>query len=61
MRELINRLLDSICQPRLVEFDYFDDTGSHHGCCYVRCLFGGQRRIAQYLRSYGYFNVRVTR
>ena len=61
MKSLINSVLDWFGRPRLIEFDYRDRAGSHHGRCYVRCLFGGQRQMMRMLRSCGYTNIHLVR
>jgi hypothetical protein len=45
--------------PSLVEFDYVDATGRHHGCCHVRCLCGNDTRVKRMLRSLGYTNIHI--
>ncbi|MCB1774516.1 MAG: hypothetical protein KDI88_12935 [Gammaproteobacteria bacterium] len=59
MKNIIKKLMQYAGKPRLVEFDYRDATGLHHGCCYVRCLFGGDRKFRRALHSLGYCNIRV--
>lgn len=59
MNTVIKALLRALGQPHLIEFDYRDRTGMHHGRCYVRCLFGGDQKIKRMMRSFGYRNIRV--
>ncbi|MDJ0739185.1 MAG: hypothetical protein QNJ91_05680 [Gammaproteobacteria bacterium] len=59
MHALINRLLDWLGRPRLVEFDYRDRSGTHHGRCYVRCMFGSQSQMRRMMHSCGYTNIRI--
>ena len=59
MVEVIRRLLDWLGRPHLVEFDYSDAAGMHHGRCYVRYLFGGRQQIERMMTSYGYTNIRI--
>lgn len=57
MKNLVYRLLDWLRRPHLVEFDYCDARGCHHGRCYVRFLFGGEQQALRMLRSCGYTNI----
>jgi hypothetical protein len=52
-------LLAWLGRPTLVEFDYRDATGLHHGCCYVRRFFSGNRRVRRLMSSCGYINIRI--
>ncbi len=60
MKKIIKGFFDTLAKPHLVEFDYRDIVGMHHGRCYVRCLFGGQRKIKCMMNSFGYTNIRIT-
>ena len=59
MNRVFRTLVDLISSPRLVEFDYRDAQGFHHGRCYIRCLWVGSERIERILSSYGYKNIRI--
>jgi len=59
MRFVIQFLRRLAGVPSLVEFDYVDTTGRHHGCCYVRCICGNDTRIKRMMRSLGYTNIRI--
>lgn len=59
MKSLINDALDWLGRPRLVEFDYQDRAGEHHGRCYVRCVFGCRSRMLRMMRGFGYTNIRI--
>lgn len=59
MSRFLKELIDSLSNPRRVEFDYHDSTGCHHGRCYVRCVWTGDRQIERILRSFGYTNIRI--
>lgn len=59
MHTIIKTLLQFVGAPQLVEFDYQDTTGVHHGRCYVYCLFAGDRKVKRVMRSLGYRNVRI--
>ncbi|MGD1983882.1 MAG: hypothetical protein PVF93_08250 [Chromatiaceae bacterium] len=57
MTKAIRNALEWLGRPQLVEFDYRDAGGLHHGRCYVRFLFGGHDRIKRLMSSYGYTNI----
>ena len=59
MKQAISMLADIISRPHLVEFDYMDSTGRHHGRCYVRCLFGSRQHTQRLMRSFGYTNIQI--
>ena len=59
MNTVIKSLLNALGKPHLVEFDYRDTTGMHHGRCYVHGLFGGDQRVKRIMRSFGYRNIRI--
>lgn len=59
MRQAINKALEWLGRPQLVEFDYRDGAGMHHGECYVSYLFGGHQHIKRLLRSFGYTNIHI--
>ena len=59
MNATIKAFLQTLGKPHLVEFDYSDMTGMHHGRCYVHCLFASDHKIKQTLRSFGYRNIRI--
>ena len=59
MDTFLRKLIDLVSSPRLVEFDYRDTMGFHHGRCYVRCLWTGNQQIKRILSSYGYTNIRI--
>lgn len=52
-------LLHWLGQSDRVEFDYRDELGMHHGCCYVNHLFTDQRQVKRMLGSFGYVNIRI--
>ena len=55
----IKSLLKKLGKPHLVEFDYRDTTGMHHGRCYVHGLFAGEQQVKRMMRSFGYRNIRI--
>jgi hypothetical protein len=59
MSSIIKSFLESVGRPRLVEFDYRDALGSHHGRCYVRCFFTGTLQVKRMMSSLGYTNIRI--
>ena len=59
MNTVIKAFLQALGKPHLIEFDYRDTTGMHHGRCYVRCFFGGQQKVKRMMRSFGYCNIRI--
>ena len=59
MKTVIRIILQILAKPHLVEFDYRDMIGMHHGRCYVRCLFGSEQRIKRILHGLGYRNIRI--
>jgi hypothetical protein len=59
MTKAIDKALEWFGRPHLVEFDYRDAAGLHHGRCYVRHPFGGQDQIKRLLSRFGYTNIRI--
>lgn len=59
MTKPIDKIMEWFGKPHLVEFDYRDAAGLHHGRCYVRYLFGGHERIKRMMSSYGYTNIHI--
>lgn len=59
MRSILEYFLELLSRSQLVEFDYRDTTGRHHGRCYVRYPIGGRHLIKGLLRRYGYTNVHL--
>ena len=59
MKNAIGSLLRVLSRPHLVEFDYRDATGLHHGRLYVRCLFGCKQQTMRLLHSFGYTNIQI--
>ncbi len=59
MKDAIRRLFELLIKPHLVEFDYRDRVGAHHGRCYVHYLFGGEQRVKRLLSSFGYTNIHI--
>jgi hypothetical protein len=59
MKAILQSLRRLIGVPALVEFDYVDTTGSHHGRCYVRCICANDTRIKRMMRSFGYTNIHI--
>ena len=59
MNTIIKRFLESLGKPRLVEFDYRDTLGFHHGRCYVRCLWANSLQVKRILSSFGYKNIHI--
>jgi hypothetical protein len=59
VNSVIKSLLKKLGKPHLVEFDYRDTTGMHHGRCYVRGLFAGEQQVKRMMRSFGYRNIRI--
>lgn len=59
MKTVIRAILQLLGKPHLVEFDYRDTTGMHHGRCYVHCLFGSEQRIKRMMHAFGYRNIRI--
>ena len=59
MSRVISKALNWFGKPYLVEFDYRDRAGMHHGRCYVRLLFSGDQRLTRLLSSFGYRNIHI--
>ncbi len=59
MNSTIKSLLGMLGRPRLVEFDYRDAQGCHHGRCYVRCFCSGETQVKRMMRSMGYTNIHI--
>lgn len=59
MTKVIRKVLAWLGQPHLVEFDYRDQSGLHHGRCYVRYLFCGHQQVKRQMSSYGYTNIHI--
>jgi hypothetical protein len=59
MNTIITALLRFLGRPRLVEFDYRDRLGLHHGRCYVSCLCGDSTLIKRMTSSFGYTNIHI--
>lgn len=59
MGTIIKALLQLLGRPRLVEFDYRDTLGLHHGRCYVRCFCGNSLTVERMMRSLGYTNIHI--
>lgn len=59
MTKAVKIVLAWLGKPHLVEFDYRDAVGLHHGRCYVRYLFGGQDQVKRLLSSFGYTNIHI--
>jgi hypothetical protein len=60
MKNLFRRLAEALGKTHVVEFDYRDAMGVHHGRCYVRCLFSSETRVRQMFTRFGYTNVRIS-
>ena len=59
MKALIEKVIELLERTQLVEFDYRDRTGPHHGCVYVSCLFANDQRVRQLLDRCGYTNIQI--
>ena len=59
MKALIEKVIELLERTQLVEFDYRDSGGLHHGHCYVRYLIGGKPQIKRMMLSFVYTNVRI--
>jgi NAD(P)H-dependent FMN reductase len=59
MQGLFKQALDALGRPHVVEFDYRDAVGIHHGRCYVRCLFSSEAQLRHVFTRLGYTNVRI--
>ncbi len=59
MSTIIKALLQFLGRPRLVEFDYRDALGPHHGRCYVSCLCGNSTMVKRMMSSLGYTNIHI--
>jgi hypothetical protein len=59
MNRYLQKLLEWLGRPHLVEFDYRDGVGRHHGRVYVSCLFANDQRVRRMLRSCGYTNIHI--
>jgi hypothetical protein len=60
MKSLLNLALEAVGKTHLVEFDYRDASGLHHGRCYVRCLFSGETRVRRVFSRFGYTNIHIS-
>ena len=59
MSTIIKALFQFLGRPRLVEFDYRDALGPHHGRCYVSCLCGNSTMVKRMMSSLGYTNIHI--
>lgn len=59
MNSALKSLIRRLGRPHLVEFDYRDATGLHHGRCYVRCMLAGHDRVRRMMSSFGYENIHI--
>ena len=59
MKQLYQLLLKRFAHETLVEFDYRDTTGMHHGHCYIRSLFVNRQRMMRMMHSLGYTNIHI--
>lgn len=58
---LLTALVNHLGRPCLVEFDYHDRLGWHHGCCYIPLFFSSDSIAEKQLRRYGYRNIELIR
>lgn len=56
---LLCDFLSELTPAQLVEFDYRDKTGIHHGRSYVRACLVNRHRIEEQLHHYGYTNIHI--
>lgn len=59
MMKLIKTLVNLVGKPHLIEFDYKDRSGWHHGCCYTPLFFTSKDLVKRELKRYGYTNIHV--
>jgi hypothetical protein len=59
MDKLIKTILRLLGQPHRVDFDYRDQSGMHHGRCYVRYFFSSEQRVIRLMRSFGYSKIHI--
>jgi hypothetical protein len=59
MMKLIRALINQVGKPHLIEFDYQDKSGWHHGRCYMPLLLTSKEVVKRELRRYGYINIHV--
>lgn len=59
MKSALRMVIGILSRPRLVEFDYADTLGLHHGRCYVRCFFGNKQQAIRMMRCCGYTNIHI--
>lgn len=59
MKIFLRMVIRILSRPHLVEFDYNDALGFHHGRCYVRYILGNEKQAIRMMRSLGYKNVRI--
>ena len=60
MPSFLERALEALGKTHVVEFDYRDAVGIHHGRCYVRCFFSSESRVRHMFTRFGYTNVRIS-
>lgn len=60
MNKWLKKLPEWLGRPHLVEFEYRDRTGPHHGRVYVSCLFGNDQRVRRMLHDCGYTNIQIS-
>jgi hypothetical protein len=59
MMKLLGNLITLVGKPHLIEFDYKDTSGWHHGRCYTPLFFTSKRVVKRELKRYGYINIHV--
>lgn len=59
LASLLCEYLSELLPTHLVEFDYQDKTGMHHGRSYVRACLVSQHRIEEQLHHCGYTNIQI--
>jgi len=59
MNNWLKKLSEWFGRPHLVEFEYRDSTGPHHGRVYVSGLFANDQRVRRMLSSCGYTKIHI--
>lgn len=59
METLKEWFLDLLSNESIVEFDYIDGGGTHHGRCVFRSILMSRKRITKKMQEMGYTNIHI--
>ena len=59
MKLALRAVIRMLSKQHLVEFDYTDALGVHHGRCYVNCFLGNKQQTIRMMRCCGYRNINI--